>query len=1101
MEKFISPFIGYILSATEDVIVVYVPDSCPSDIKDGNGVCIDPPQGCNQGMGPGDGDDGGDGGGDGPNACGGGGPGAGSGGGFGLGRDGPGKGLGNPINVTNGNKFQRETDYAGIPQAHGVRLVRYYNSQSPTKGLFGVGWSTKWEQAVFTNTGVTSAYIQTTSGRGNLFSGSGAGSWPIVHLGKPTLTQEVDGTWTYVNELDQTLTFDTAGVVQTIHEIDGRRYTLGYSSGKLNTVTDSYGATLTFAYTGDLVQSVTTPDGVYKYEYDGNDNLTTVIYPDDTAGTDVDNPRRTYHYEETGFPNALTGITDEESRRIATWDYDANGRAFSYYQGTMPNQVNEYTFNYSEINNATDPRVTVTNPKGRDMVYHYKTYFAINKITQVDGLISTNCPADVESATYDPITGWLDTATDKAGNITDYGFYTDTARYALPSSRVEALGQTPEERTYSYDWWTGSKLIKQEELAGQWRREYTYYSNNRLQTVKETDLTGNADVVSRTWSFSYTYHDPGTDSVVNRMTVDGPRLLPAVDRTWFDYSSQGYLTKITDAVNNVTEYLSHTGRGRPEQIKDANNAITNLEYTPRGWLDFVMQDVGGINALTDFQYDDAGLLTGITMADGVELDFGYDVVQRMETIDNDLGEQIKFTLDEAGNRDTIEYKDAALITIRDAEYQFDELSRLFKEFGSNSQITSYGWDSSGHLKTIDDGINPVTTQNYDGLNRVKEVIDADLEDVDLVYDDAGRVGQVTDQRDLITSYLHDGFGNLQQITSPDTGITYYNYDSADNRVEMTDGRSIVTSYSYDDLNRLKTVVYPGETPKNVTYEYGNWVFGPVGCNLCKGRLNRIMDSSGTTYFFYDKLGRVNQRWNTVDVPGPTDPTLITGFVYSDAGRLKQITYPGGRVVKFSLDLAGQIDTVSYVADDPNTPLIEEPEIASSVNFEPFGPMNHVTYGNGLVLSRDYDLDGRLHTQTVAGVQDLTYTYYPSLLHNIMGIDDAIDPSRDEDFTYDNLNRLDAASGKYGSMDYDHDEVGNRTKRIKVRGGTTTTETYIYPPTNNRLERIDIQEGVLPLRQRHFLYDGAGNLTDETREDLTHMRPQYDHTNRMDQVDP
>jgi len=51
-----------------------------------------------------------------------------------------------------------------------------------------------------------------------------------------------------------------------------------------------------------------------------------VIYPDTTADPN-DNPKRTYHYEDTRFPNHLTGVTDENGDRYSTFAYDAEGKA------------------------------------------------------------------------------------------------------------------------------------------------------------------------------------------------------------------------------------------------------------------------------------------------------------------------------------------------------------------------------------------------------------------------------------------------------------------------------------------------------------------------------------------------------------------------------------------------------------------------------------------------------------------------------------------------------------------------------------------------------------------------------------------------------
>ena len=59
-------------------------------------------------------------------------------------------GAGNPINVTNGNKYQRETDLAALPGELGLELVRHYNSSaSRVVGQLGNGWRLSYETDLY----------------------------------------------------------------------------------------------------------------------------------------------------------------------------------------------------------------------------------------------------------------------------------------------------------------------------------------------------------------------------------------------------------------------------------------------------------------------------------------------------------------------------------------------------------------------------------------------------------------------------------------------------------------------------------------------------------------------------------------------------------------------------------------------------------------------------------------------------------------------------------------------------------------------------------------------------------------------------------------
>ena len=241
------------------------------------------------------------------------------------------------------------------------------------------------------------------------------------------------------------------------------------------------------------------------------------------------------------------------------------------------------------------------------------------------------------------------------------------------------------------------------------------------------------------------------------------------------------------------------------------------------------------------------------------------------------------------------------------------------------------------------------------------------------------------------------------------------------------------------------------------------------------------------------------RYNNVTLPGLAAARLVTDFDFNKAGRLEQITFPNGPAVNYGFDAAGQVDTVTYQTQDPNNSLLTvDKDLVTHLEYQPFGPIKGATYGNFRQLNRTYDLDGRLDTQIVTAIQSLDYQY--DRLNNVEVIENLIDNSRNEYFTYDNLNRLDTAAGKYGDIDYDYDEVGHREKRTIVRDGIIMVEDYQIDFSSHRLDLIDINDG-MSATTREFEYDAAGNITLEKQGGATHMKPHYDDTNRMDSVSP
>ncbi len=121
---------------------------------------------------------------------------------------------------------------------------------------------------------------------------------------------------------------------------------------------------------------MTTPDsltltyGYVTYSSTGS-QLTTVSY--NTSPT-TSKPICT---RTPAIPIALTGITDENGNRYATWDYDSSGRGIlSQLSGAV---------NYTSVyyNDTTGNRV-VKGPLGIVETYKFTTLQGVPKVTEID---------------------------------------------------------------------------------------------------------------------------------------------------------------------------------------------------------------------------------------------------------------------------------------------------------------------------------------------------------------------------------------------------------------------------------------------------------------------------------------------------------------------------------------------------------------------------------------------------------------------------------------------------------------------------------------------------------------------------------------------
>lgn len=293
-------------------------------------------------------------------------------------------------------------------------------------------------------------YRELNGERGNLIAITGAA--PIA--------------WRFKTNSGDIEDYNADGKLLSISASNGMKQELFYdaTSGLLSRVKDSTGRELLFAYTGNQLSSVTV-DGnkTTSYTYNSLGLINQVTRPDNTT--------RIYHYEDTRFPTALTGITDERGARYATWAYDAQGRAISSeHAGGAEKTL--LAFN-------ADGSTTVTNALNKQTIYHFDDIAGARRVTKVEGQPTANCVGANQDYTYTP-EGWIASKTDWKGIKTTFTYNT----VGQEISRTEAFG-TPEARTITTEWHP-TLFVKTKIIEPEKETVYTYDVNGRLlnQTVQ-----------------------------------------------------------------------------------------------------------------------------------------------------------------------------------------------------------------------------------------------------------------------------------------------------------------------------------------------------------------------------------------------------------------------------------------------------------------------------------------------------------------------------------------------------------------------------------------------------------------------------------------
>jgi YD repeat-containing protein len=223
--------------------------------------------------------------------------------------------------VASGNKYQSETDFSGS-----LSFVRSYNSSNLVDLNLGKGWSSAYQKRLIVSTN----YLTLVNGAGRGEPWRKINSVWVGDADSDFIVTENTAGYTIDKQNGDTEEYDSEGQMMSETDSQGRQTTFAYdANSRLIQVTDHFGLNLDLAYdTNGHLESVTDANNAtYQYEYDVNDNLIGVVYPDLTPADDSDNAKRVYHYENSNFPNHLTGVTDENGDRFAIYAYDENGKA------------------------------------------------------------------------------------------------------------------------------------------------------------------------------------------------------------------------------------------------------------------------------------------------------------------------------------------------------------------------------------------------------------------------------------------------------------------------------------------------------------------------------------------------------------------------------------------------------------------------------------------------------------------------------------------------------------------------------------------------------------------------------------------------------
>ena len=745
---------------------------------------------------------------------------------------------GEPVNVMNGNVYVEQNDYklAGSPS---MKVTRAYNSNDPTVGLFGYGWASDFDSIV-TPYGSQMATVRAADGRISIYGDSaGSGTFTRISTGIASQLTESGGNFSMTTRDGRVYAYNGLGRLATITDRNGNVTTLTYSSGKLASIADTYGRTITVTTAGDgKITGLADAFGtIATYTY-SSDMLTKVSYPD---GSEYNYAYGTYN----SMPR-ITEITDDLGHIVEKHDYYSNGAAET---SEKDNGVEKFTFTYGT------GTTTVEDALGRESTYYYHNVKDTQVIDKIEGLCACGSSDDVQEWTYDAI-GNITKYKDGNGHETTYTY--NSAGDLL--TRTDAAGTD----TYTYNSF-GQVLTRTDQMSGVTTLNYDTDGNL-------LDIT---DALSNQTEMTYNSHG-------QIETLEDP-LNNTTTFTWTDAN----LTRVTDSLSNQKD-LTYDSRSRLDTITNALSHVTDVDYDLNNRLKKVTfpdsnyveynYDTGGRKTsfknergkITSYAYDDEDRLTGITDPLSHTKTFGYDDMSNLTSV-----------TDANGNTTTYDYNDFDLV---------ESVAYPVPSPSATPLHVDMTYDDVGNLKTRTDTAGRVTEYDYDSANRLIKVTDPLSGETDITYNARSQMTKVTDALNQEYDFTYDALG--RQLTQTRNGTTMtFTYDPNGRRITRTDHNGVETTYTYDDLGRLTNVAYDSGPTNFATYGYDEI-----------SRLVSAENQVGTVTLDYDNRNRVTSTTDvfshvvgySYDESGnrtalTLDSNPHTSYAYDDAGRLITLT--------------------------------------------------------------------------------------------------------------------------------------------------------------------------------------------------------------------
>ncbi len=682
-----------------------------------------------------------------------------------------------------------------------------------------------------------------------------------------------------------------------------------------------------------------------RREMDRWDNITKIIYPDNSAETTTYDPVYTnileeinangvitrYEYDVNGNRTKMTEAVGLPEQRITTYTYDTFGQRLT---ATRQADAVSAAVTKSTTYDVYGSELTKTDGEGYKTTYTYDV--TGNVLTRKD-------PRNkIWTKTYDA-TGNLTSETDPLNHATAYQYDKVNNRTRIteangaitllvydgqnkPIGITDALNHNTQ---LSYD--DDGNLTRRIAAAGH-AVTMSYDTEGRLRQITDGDgstinyqyvtngIAGAGqinEVIYPTYVHEF-YYDK-LSRVVREVDILSPSVQHSTLRV---YDKKGNITQRIDAEGRVTQ-SAYDAYDRLIQQTDAQAGITQYGYDNRDSLITVTDPQASTTTYTydknnqqlteirpqgsalSFAYDSAGNLIEKIDANGRKQDFQYDDANRMvvlnlyaSTSNSNPVKTTGLTYDLVNN--LTGYNDGTT----SANYQYNLLNQIIQEstdFGGFSKTLGYSYTPMGQKATFTRPDGVVMAYSYDAADRLIALQIPNEGTLTVNQYQWNQPGLVTLPGGHHQSYTYDPLQRVTRILAKDSAdnslMDYqYGYDKANN---ITQKQTEYGTHAYvvDVLDRLTQIDNPTLADEVFTYDkVGNRQTDSRQPGSWSYNADHQLTAIGADMFQYDAAGNLIQK-----VLGGQ----ITDFVYNNENRLSEVKQGANTIARYHYDPFGR----------------------------------------------------------------------------------------------------------------------------------------------------------------------------------------------------